>query len=97
MVWLVVEISRSATENWTTSSFGVHHYIEMQPGNHSTPNKPTTKRNATVEKYKANKVITRWSLQNEVTPLCHLPDFQSEAIVCVGWTRGREVRGVNDQ
>lgn len=29
---LVGERTHSTTENWTTSSFGVHHYKEMQPG-----------------------------------------------------------------
>lgn len=51
---------------------------EMQPGkkktkkekNHLTLNKQTMKHNATVEKYKANNVITRWSLQGDITLLC---------------------------
>lgn len=50
-------------------------------------NKPTMKHNATVEKHKANNVITRRSLQGDITQLCDLPDFQSEALVC-GLTRG---------
>lgn len=38
--------------------------------NHLTLNKQTMKHNATVEKYKANNVITRWSLQGDITLLC---------------------------
>lgn len=76
---MLVKRTRSTTKNWTTSSFGVHRYKkEMQPGkkktkkekNHLTLNKQTMKHNATVEKYKANNVITRWSLQGDITLLC---------------------------
>lgn len=60
-------VERTRSNKRTTSSFGVHRYKrDAAWGNYSTPkNKPTMKHNATSGKYKANNVITSWSLRGD--------------------------------